>query len=83
MERTRVADVLASLQALRSAVNAERNTGGDYAQAGDPRAGAGAVACPADVVRRGAAGAPLAPRLPDVRPAPPLRPGSPVLAGRQ
>jgi hypothetical protein len=35
MERTRVADVLASLQALRSAVNAERNTGGDYAQAGD------------------------------------------------
>ena len=32
LERTRVADVLASLQALRSAVNAERNMGGDYAQ---------------------------------------------------
>jgi len=33
MERTRVADVLASLQALRSAVNAERTSGGDRAQA--------------------------------------------------
>jgi hypothetical protein len=35
MERTRVADVLASLQALRSAVAAERNGGGEYAQGGD------------------------------------------------
>jgi len=33
MERTRVADVLASLQALRSAVTTERATGGDRAQA--------------------------------------------------